>query len=86
VRYHGDEAIASTGNVDDVSIAAQTVTERLSQGGYVDFKISFLNEDIWPNTRDQIFLADNLAGAFDQARQNFKGATADLDQLIGLHE
>jgi hypothetical protein len=52
----------------------------------MDFEISFLNENVRPYTRDQVFFADNLSRSFNQARQNLKRATADLDRLAGLEE
>ncbi len=84
VRDLGDKTIAATWDVDYVPVAALTLTQHVPKRGHVDFQISFLNENVRPYPRDQIFFADNLTCAFNQARQDLKCASTDPDRLIGL--
>jgi len=39
-----------------------------------------------PGARNQFFLADHLAGAFDQSRQNVKGAAAEPHRRVALQQ
>jgi hypothetical protein len=57
------EAIASAGDIDDVTFAIVAVAERAAKRGNMDTNIGFINECVRPNETSQFFLFDNFAGA-----------------------
>jgi len=62
------------------------ITERAAQPADLNREIGLLDVCAWPYARDQLFLADELAGAFEQRDENIEGTTADLDRLAVLGE
>jgi hypothetical protein len=76
-----DEAIAPAGNVGDVAIARLTVAQKSAQGCDIDPKITFRHEGVGPGAGDKLFLADEIARAFDQGNEDVKGAAADTERL-----
>jgi hypothetical protein len=84
--YRCDEIVAPSNNRGDVAIVALPVAERTTQSADLDFEIRFFHERCWLGSGDQLLLADNLPGAFDQSSQDIKRATAEPHRLVALEQ
>ena len=78
--HRGDEAIAATRDVDDVSRHVARVAERTTQRRDVDAQVALLDVGLRPGAGEQVVLADQLSGAPDQGRENGQGTAADADR------
>src|SRR6266478_7159307 len=67
-------------------MAALAVAEGAAQSAHLNLEIRFFDVRFRPGSRDQFVLADNLAGAFDQSRQNVEGAAAEPHRLVALEQ
>ena len=72
-----DEAIASSLDVCDVSIAELTVPERLADGGDMDAQTYLLYGNARPDVIDEFFLWDDFAGALRQIYENIERPVAE---------
>ena len=86
MRLGRDEIVAPSGNGDDVAIAALAVAEGTAQGADLNLQVRLFDERLRPGASDQFFLADHLAGAFDQSGENVKGAAAEPHWLVALKQ
>jgi hypothetical protein len=59
-RDRCNEAIAPAGKSRDVSRAILTIAQRLAEAGQVKPQAVFFNDDVGPNPRDQLLLADEF--------------------------
>jgi hypothetical protein len=82
----GDEAVASSGNIDDKPIAVSSVAQRAAQRGNMDREIRRLDKYIGPNPSHQLLLADQLTGAFEQHRQDLQSPASDRHWLIAFQQ
>src|SRR5262249_54076494 len=57
----GDEAVATSMNIDDEPTSVPTVTQRASQRRHVDREVGGVDEKFGPNASSQVLLADKLA-------------------------
>ncbi len=80
------KAVASTGNIDQIPIAAMAVAQRPPQGGDMDRKIALHNDRARPNAGHQLLLADEFAGVLDQGDQDIKSATAEANGLVAVQQ
>src|SRR6266581_2476686 len=80
----GDEIVAPSRNGGDVATAALAIAQDAAQGADLDLQICFFDERLRPGSGYQLFLADNLAGAFDQSSQNFEGPAAEPHRCLTL--
>jgi hypothetical protein len=60
-----------------VALARLAVPERLAQRRDVNPQRSLVNDRIGPGARDQLILADGLAGAFDKRNEDVQGPAAE---------
>jgi hypothetical protein len=84
--YWGDEIVAPSWNGDDVAMAVLAVAEGTAQSADLNLQIRFFHERSWPGSGDQLFLADHLAGMFDQSGQDVEGAAAEPHRLVALEQ
>jgi len=82
--HRGNKIIAAPGNRDDVAAATLAIAEGAAQGANLDLEIRFVDEGLRPDPGNQLVLADNFAGAFDEGGQNIKGRVAEPQRLIAL--
>src|SRR5215471_4745062 len=80
----GDEAVATSGDVDDEPMPVAAIAQRATQCGHMDRQVGRLDEDIGPNARHQLLLADQLAAAFKQSNQDLQRATSEGHGLVAL--
>src|SRR5216684_4671832 len=82
--HRGDEIVAPPRNGDHIAIAALSVAEGATQRADLHLQICFFDERLRPGSGYQLFLADNLAGAFDQSGQDVEGAAAEPYRCVAL--
>src|ERR1700730_95606 len=82
----GDEAIASSRYIGDVTRAGMAVAGDLSHSPDVDLQVPVLNECLLPSPRNELFLADCLSCALYKNDQDVKGPTAKPDRLVPVKE
>jgi hypothetical protein len=46
----------------------------------------FIDEGVWPDARDQLVLADDFAGAFDQRGQDIERPATEANRLFTLQQ
>src|SRR5260370_6257096 len=80
----GDEIVAPSWNGGDVATAALAIAQGAAQGADLDLQICVFDERLRPGWGYQLFLADNLAGAFDQSGQNGEGPAAQPHRCVAL--
>ena len=78
-RDRRDEAIAPPGKGRDVSRAILSIAQRLAEAGHVKPQAAFFDDDVGPDPRHQILLADDFVRRGDQDDQNVERARAQLD-------
>jgi hypothetical protein len=81
-----NETVASSRNVGDESPPALTVAKGAAQSADLNLQIPFFHERLLPNSGYEFLFADNLAGAFDQSRQDVKRAVAEPRGRIALEQ
>ncbi len=81
-----DKAVATTGNIDQIPIAAMAVAQRPPQGGDMDRKIALHDGRARPDAGHQLLLADQLAGALDQGYQDIESTTAEANRLVAVQQ
>jgi hypothetical protein len=79
-----DEAIASTGDIGDVTGASASVSEHFAKASDMDAEIGLLHSHIRPDSRDQLLASDDFSGSFDQSDQDIERAAAQLKRLVRL--
>ena len=67
-------------------MAALAVAEGAAQGADLNLQICFFDEGLRPASGYQLFLADHLAGTFDQSGENVEGAAAEPHRLVALEQ
>ena len=67
-------------------MAALAVAEGAAQSAHLNLEIRFFDVRFRPGSRYQFVLANHLAGAFDQSRQNVKGAAAEPHWPVALKQ
>src|SRR6516162_6902935 len=80
----GDEAVATSGDVHDEPMPVAAIAQRATQCGHVDRQVGRLDEDVGPNARHQLLLADQLTAAFKQSNQDLQSATSEGHGLVAL--
>src|SRR5215469_10391916 len=80
----GDEAVATSGDVDDESMTVPAVTQCATQRRHMDREVGGLDKDIGPNPSHQVLLADQLTPAFKQGNQDFQSPTPERYGLVAL--
>jgi hypothetical protein len=53
-----NKLVASSGDRDQKTISITTIAKSAAQGGYMDRKIGWLNECVWPDASHELVLAD----------------------------
>src|ERR1700739_171195 len=81
MRHRCDKTITATGDVRYVPSAVLSVVQRLPQGSDLHAEISVIDRHIRPGARDQLVVADDLAGTFRQGNQELERATAQRYRL-----
>jgi len=82
----GNEIVATSRNSDDITLAALPVTESAAQSADLNLQICLFDESLGPSSGDQLFLGAHLANAFDQSRQDVKGAAAQPYRLLAFQQ
>jgi hypothetical protein len=77
-----NETITPADDVGYIPRAAAAIAKRLAEARYVNPEASLIHTEARPNLRDQVFLADDLASAFDQHDQNIEGAAPHPHRAI----
>src|SRR6516164_6228696 len=80
----GDEAVATSGDVDDEPMPVAAIAQRATQCGHVDRQVGRLDNDIWPNPSHQVLLADQLTAAFKQRNQDLESPTPERYGRVAL--
>ena len=81
-----DKAVAAPRNVGDVALAALAIAERAPQSGNVDLEIALFHEDVGPDAVEQLLLAQNLAGPFEQSDEDITCPTAEMNRLVAVQQ
>src|SRR5277367_1016623 len=84
--YRRDEIVAPPYDSGDVAIVALSVAEGTTQITDLYLQVGFFDERLRPGSGDQLLLADDLAGTFDQCRQDVEGAAAEPHWLVALQQ
>ena len=71
-RDRRDEAIAPPGNGRDVTRAIFAIAQRLAEARHVKPQAAFFHDDVGPNPRHQILLADDFIRPGYQDDQNIE--------------
>src|SRR5438067_6222405 len=79
-----DKTTAASADSGDVPVAGLAVRQGAAQRGNMELQIAFDDGDMGPDPRDQLRLADHLAGMFDESDQEIESATAEMDGLVTL--
>src|SRR5205823_6747641 len=82
----GDEIVTPSCNGGDVAIAALAIAQGTAQGADLDLQVRVFDEGFRPGSGYQFFLADNLAGAFEQRRKDVKGTAAEAHRLVAFKQ
>jgi hypothetical protein len=82
-RDRRDEAVAASGNIDQIPVAA---AQRPAQRADLKFEIALLDKGVRPDAGHQLVLADHLARVLDQGDQNIQGAAAETNGLVALEQ
>src|ERR1700676_2973996 len=78
-RDRCNEAIAPSWECRDVSSVSPPITQRLAQPVHVKAQAAFLNDDIGPDPRQQIFLANDFVRGGSQDDQYIEGTRTQSD-------
>jgi hypothetical protein len=65
VHDRSDESVTAARNIHQVSIAIAIVTQRFTQRGNMDFEITFFDNGVRPNSRDQFPFTDRFPWSLD---------------------
>jgi len=49
-------------------------------------QVALIDRDTWPDSRHQLLLADDFAGAFDQNHKNVEGSSTQVNRAARLLE
>src|ERR1700676_505334 len=79
-RDRCNEAIAPSWECRDVSSVSPPITQRLAQPVHVKAQAAFLNDDIGPDPRQQIFLANDFVRGGSQDDQYIEGTRTQFDR------
>jgi hypothetical protein len=82
----GDEAVATSGDVDDEPMPVPAVTQRATQRRHMDREVGRLDKDIGPDPSHQVLLADQLTAAFKQGDQDLQRATSEAHGLVAFQQ
>src|SRR5271156_5198498 len=58
-------------------LARLDIAQGAAQRAHLDLEIGLLNKEVRPNPGDQLVLADQLAGAFDERGQDVESTAAE---------
>jgi hypothetical protein len=61
-------------------------TEGTAQRTDLDLEIALLDEDLWPDPGDQLFLRNHPAGIFNENKENVQRAAAEPDLLPAIQQ
>jgi hypothetical protein len=78
------EAVASSCDSGHIPGSRLPVLKRLTQAGDMEPQVALLDRDIWPNSRHQLLLADNFAGAFDKNDKNVERSSTQSNWAARL--
>src|SRR5215471_10412747 len=82
----GDEAVATSTDVNDEPTSVPTVAQRASQRRHVDREIGGVDEKLGPNASSQVLPADKLASPFKQSNQDLQGTASERHGLLALQQ
>jgi hypothetical protein len=74
-----DEAITAPSQRRDVARPILAVAQRLAQARDMKAQAAFFDDDVGPDLRQQLLLADDLVGLGQQRNQNVEAARAQFD-------
>jgi hypothetical protein len=78
------EAVASPCDSGHIPRPRLPVLKRFTQGGDMEPQVALLDRDIWPDSRHQLLLADNFAGAFDKNDKNVERPSTQVNWAARL--
>jgi len=73
-RDRRDETVTATRQGRDVARAALAIAQRFAQARDMKAQAAFFDNDVRPDLRQQILLADDLVGLGQQRNQNVEAA------------
>ena len=62
------------------------IAQGAAQGADLDLQVRVFDKGFRPGSGYQFFLADNLAGAFEQRRKDVKGTAAEAHRLVAFKQ
>src|SRR3954463_15161678 len=81
-----DERVASSMNVCDASAAELANLECLANSAHVHPEGRLLHDDVRPNTIDEFFLSDDLAGTLGEVDQNVQRPAAEGKYFVATSQ
>ncbi len=80
------KAVAAAGNIGDVVDRGVRIAEPLAKGGNVKAQTDLIDDQLPPDTPDEVTLADDFRGMLEQRDQDVERTTADLEGSAVLLE
>src|SRR5580700_6230490 len=84
--HRAGEAVAAAGNILDVANRGVSVAESLAKGGNVNAQTDLIDDQLPPDTPDEVTLADHFRRVLEQRDQNVQGTAANLQWRAVLLE
>ena len=78
------EAVASPSDSGHIPGSRLPVLKRPAQGGDMEPQVALIDRDIWPDSRHQLLLADNFAGAFDKNDKDVERSSTQMNWAARL--
>ena len=79
-----NQGVTLPGNRRDIATAATAVAEPAPEGTDLEFEIAVLDKNAGPDPRDQLVLANHVAGALGQRDQDIERAAAEADGAVAF--
>jgi hypothetical protein len=83
-RNWSDKTVASARDIGHIPRAGLPVAKRLAKADQLHPKTALVNDDVRPDARYQVTLADDFARTFDQHDQDIERATAQSKSNVSL--
>ncbi|MNI55998.1 hypothetical protein D3C73_1109800 [compost metagenome] len=84
--HRGNEAVTALRHIVDVALPVLPVTQCATQGRDVHAQVDVLDHRLRPHARNQLLLADDIAGLLDQHLQDVHGAAAHAQWPVALED
>ena len=84
--HRRDKAVTTLRHVDDIALALLAIAQRPAQRGDVHPQVDLFDHTVRPHAGDQLLLADDATGVFDQHLQNIEGAAAHAQWSIPVED